>query len=267
MNYHGNLVKMRSILNCPVDYFLQLGEDEIALNELIKHHLKFEFTGIINCIHCGKQTKKSYSQGFCFNCFQTAPEADESVIRPELSKAHFGMARDMAWSEENDLIDHYVYLSITNDLKVGVTRSHQLPTRWIDQGAIQAIKLAKTPNRHIAGVIENFLKKDVADITKWQLMLKEDIKANIELKDEKKRILNLLPLELQQYLDTDNEITYISYPGTFENPKIESVTFDKMPIISGKLVKIKGQYLMFDNGNVLNIRKHAGYNIVFHVID
>ena len=228
MKASGNLIKMRSELNQPVDYFLKLGDQEIYMNSLIGKEITFEHNGVINCIHCGTKTKKSYSQGFCYNCFQTAPEADQSVVRPELSMAQFGNARDMEWATEHDLIDHYVYLSVTNDLKVGVTRYHQIPTRWIDQGAVKAIKLAKTPNRHIAGIIESFLKNHLADITKWQPMLKEEINTKIDLVEEKERIAKLLPSELQQYIETDNSLAEFSYPGDFALQNVKSVSFDKL---------------------------------------
>lgn len=267
MNASGNLYKMRGVINTPIDYFFNIGNQEIYLNELIGKVISFEHNGVINCIHCGAKTKKSYSQGFCFNCFQSAPEADQSVIRPELSQAQFGLARDMDWSTEHDLIDHFVYLSVTNDLKVGVTRHHQIPTRWIDQGAIKAIKLAKTPNRHIAGIIESFLKKFVADITKWQAMLKDEFNSNIDLIVEKNRIAKLLPLELQQYLESDNTITALHYPGEFELKNVNAAGFDKTPLIEGKLVRIKGQYLIFENEMVLNIRKYSGYYVNFKESD
>lgn len=265
MQAEGNIIKMRSELHNPISYFLKIGDKELNMTALIGKNIILEYNGVINCIHCGKQTKKSFNQGFCYNCFQTAPQADESVIRPELSKAQFGIARDMEWAEKHDLIDHYVYLSITNDLKVGVTRHHQVPTRWIDQGAVKAIKLAITPNRHIAGIIENYLKPYVADKTKWQAMLKDDVNLNIDLKEEKKRIGNLLPKELRRYICVDNEIQELKFPGTFKLEKIKSIGFDKFPKIEGKIARIKGQYLIFDNGTVLNIRKHNGYWVNFKI--
>lgn len=261
----GNLIKMHTEWNTPINYILQVGDIEVDMNALIGKEISMEYNGVINCIHCGKKTKTSFNQGFCYNCFQTAPQADESVIRPELSMAQFGVSRDMEWAKKHDLIDHYVYLSVTNDLKVGVTRHHQIPTRWIDQGATQAIKLAKTPNRHIAGVIEKFLKKDVADITKWQAMLKDEVNKDVDLLQEKNRISQLLPAELQRYIDEDNSIMELTYPGDYQLSKVKSVGFDKMPKIEGKIGRIKGQYLIFDNGTVLNIRKHNGYWVKFMV--
>lgn len=252
---------MRTNLNSPVDYFLPVGNQEVNLNELIGEMLNISFDGIINCIRCGQRTKRSYSQGFCFTCFQSAPEADESIIRPELSRAHLGIARDMEWAEKHDLISHYVYLALSGGLKVGVTRHHQIPTRWIDQGASFALKLAKTPNRHIAGVIEVFLKTFVNDRTNWREMLKNNIDYGIDLISEKKHLAGLLPSELHQYIESDDTITEIKYPVINYPQKIDSLSLDKNPHIKGVINGIKGQYIIFNEGNVLNIRKHSGYYV------
>ena len=264
MQLEGNILKMRAEYATPVNYFLQVGGNEIVMNDLIGKEISMNFTGQINCISCGKQTKTSFNQGFCYSCLQTAPEASESVIRPELSKAHLGIARDMEWAIKHDLIDHYVYLAVSGEIKVGVTRYHQIPTRWIDQGASAAIKIATTPNRHIAGVIEVFLKKHFTDKTDWRAMLKNEIAVNFNLLEEKGKVYSLLPAELKKYFNTDNEITKIEYPVISFPKSIKSVGFDKTPKIEGILTGIKGQYLIFQDDSVLNIRKHDGYFL--HVI-
>lgn len=261
MNYEGNLLKMRAEYENPVRYYLSLGDVEVSLNELIGQHIKLSFTGLINCIACGKKTKTSFGQGFCYNCMQTSPEAGEPVLRPELSKAHFGISRDMEWAEKHDLIDHYVYLAISGGLKVGVTRFHQAPVRWIDQGANQALIIAKTPNRHIAGIIEVFLKRFYSDKTDWRQMLKPASTEGINLMDEKVSALGKLPSELQKYAAADSEIVSIAYPVLSYPEKVNSIGFDKLADIEGKLTGIKGQYLIFGSGDVLNIRKHNGYYI------
>jgi len=263
MELEGNILKMRTELNRPVNYFLPVGAEEMAMNRLLGKNILMQFTGQINCIACGKQTKTSFNQGFCYNCMQTAPEASESVIRPELSKAHLGIARDMEWAEQHDLINHFVYLAVSGDVKVGVTRHHQIPTRWIDQGASFAVKVAKTPNRHIAGIIEVFLKKHYPDKTDWRAMLKNEVAENIDLQEEKQNVLRLLPKELQKYYDPDDKITAIAYPVLRFPEKIKSIGFDKNPKIEGTLTGIKGQYLIFNDDSVLNIRKHNGYFIRF----
>jgi hypothetical protein len=257
--FQGNILKMRTELANPVNYFLPVGTDEIEMNPLIGKEISMHFTGQINCISCGKVTKRSFNQGFCYNCLQTAPEASESVVRPELSKSHFGIARDMAWAEKHDLIEHVVYFAVASELKIGVTRNHQIPTRWIDQGASFAIEIARTPNRHIAGVMEVFLKKHFTDRTNWQAMLKNEVAENIDLAEEKGKVRQLLPLELQKYLTETNEVTSIEYPVSEYPQKVKSLSFDKTRDISGVLKGIKGQYLIFENDTVLNIRKHNGY--------
>ncbi len=259
MEYQGNILKMRTELADPVKYFFRIGEQEIAMNDLIGQPIRMQFDGQINCIACGKRTKTSFSQGFCYSCLQTAPEASETVMRPELSKSQFGIARDIEWGEKHDLIDHIVYLAVSSDLKVGVTRHHQVPTRWIDQGASFAVKVAQTPNRHIAGVIEVFLKKHFKDKTNWRDMLKNVIASDIDLLVEKEKVLEMLPAELRQYRCADDEITAINYPVQEFPTKIKSLSFDKEPVIEGTLLGIKGQYFILDGGRVLNIRKHNGY--------
>jgi hypothetical protein len=265
MEMKGNLLKMVSAWNNPIDYHVQLGESLIHLNPYIGHALTIGHNGTINCIKCASKTKKAYGQGFCFNCFSSAPEADESVLKPELSKAHFGISRDMEWAEKHDLIDHFVYLALTNELKVGVTRHHQVPTRWIDQGASAAIKLAKTPNRHIAGIIEVFLKRFISDRTNWQAMLKGETNQQIDLLTEKGRIGKLLPSELQKYLIDDEHLFSFQYPVLEYPKKIEALSLDSIPVVEGILTGIRGQYLYFDTEKVFNVRKHSGYWVEINI--
>ncbi|WP_423129492.1 DUF2797 domain-containing protein [Gaoshiqia sp. Z1-71] len=259
MEYQGNILKMHTGPGAPIQYYLPVGDQQIDMNALLGKQISFRFDGQINCVACGKKTKTSFGQGFCYSCLQTAPEASETVMRPELSKAQFGIARDLEWAKEHDLIDHYVYLAVSGGLKVGVTRHHQIPTRWIDQGASYAIRVAKTPNRHIAGVIEVFLKKYFPDKTNWRTMLQNKIDNNINLLDEKANVISLLPAELKQYECDDSRLVSLEYPVLEYPDKINSLTFDKDPVIEGKLLGMKGQYVLFDKNRVVNIRKHNGY--------
>ncbi len=267
MEYQGNILKMRSELSEPIQYFFRIGDQEVPMNALLGKSIRMQFDGQINCISCGKRTKTSFSQGFCYSCLQTAPEASETVMRPELSKSQFGIARDMEWAKEHDLIDHIVYLAVSSELKVGVTRIHQVPTRWIDQGASYAIRVAQTPNRHIAGVIEVFLKKYFTDKTNWREMLKNNVAEHFDLPAEKEKLIALLPKELQQYRAVEDEVCSLQYPVLEFPDKLKSVGFDKEPLIEGVLQGIKGQYLLLDGGRVLNVRKHNGYYLSLTVKD
>ncbi len=260
--YRGNLLKMITQLGEPVQYSLPIGDTILPMNELIGKTLSFEYEGKINCVSCGKQTPKSFAQGYCYPCFITSPETSECVLRPELCEAHLGISRDMKWSETVCLLPHYVYLAISSGLKVGVTRATQVPTRWIDQGAWKAIKLAMTPNRYTAGIIEVELKNYFNDKTNWQKMLKNDIDTTINLEEAKQQAWEYLDEELQAYVIDDDEITEIHYPVEVYPTKVKSINFDKLPQFEKVLTGIKGQYLIFDNTFVLNIRKHSGYEIV-----
>ncbi|HEC41927.1 hypothetical protein LCGC14_2775780 [marine sediment metagenome] len=255
----GVLLKMQVELGEKVKYTLNLGTDSIEMNALLGTSIAFNFHDIIHCVRCGRVTKKSFAQGYCYPCFSTAPETSECIIRPELCLAHEGVSRDMKWSEGHCLQDHIVYLALSSGLKVGVTRSTQVPTRWIDQGAWKAIPLARTPNRHLAGKIEVTLKAHMSDRTNWRNMLTNKIARDIELVEEKQKAVELLQGDLQQYVIQDNIVTEINYPVLQFPEKVNSLGFDKTKFIEGVLNGIKGQYLIFENGSVLNVRKHGGY--------
>ncbi len=254
----GNFIKMRTELKDTVHYFQKLGNEEILLNDYIGKKIDIQYLHTINCKACGAETKKSF-QGFCYNCFATRPEAEACVLNPELCQAEEGIARDVEYAKKHCLIDHFVYLAVSSHLKVGVTRYHQIPTRWIDQGASYAIKLAQTPNRRIAGDIEVELKNYYSDKTAWQKMLKHEIDHSIDLVEAKQEAYGYLPEELAFYVSEDDEITQIKYPLLEIPQKIKSINLQKQDEISGILTGIKGQYLIIDNQFVLNVRKHEGF--------
>lgn len=262
----GNIRKMKSRLTDIVEYTLPLSEYEIPMNPIIGSEIAMHFTGQIHCLKCGRKTSKSFSQGYCYPCFISAPETEECVIRPELCQAHEGIARDMEYAATHCLIDQYVYLSLTSEIKVGVTRSTQIPTRWIDQGAAQALIFAKTPNRYLAGLIEVTLKSHISDKTNWRNMLKGVCTAKRTLIEMKEVLKSELPDALKEYFITDNTLTHIQYPVDEYPLKINALSFDKTPDIQGTLKGIKGQYLMLDNGRVINMRKFGGYEVEVSII-
>jgi hypothetical protein len=235
------------------------------MNHLIGKYIAFKWLKEIYCVVCGRKTNRSFAQGFCYPCFLNAPETSECIFRPELCQAQDGIARDMDWAEAHCLQDHFVYLAISSGVKVGITRSGQIPTRWIDQGAWQAIKLAKTPNRYTAGLIEVALKTHISDRTNWQRMLKNQLIEGVDLTATKKEMIAHLPSELQNYISEENDITEINYPVNEYPEKVKSLSFDKLEEITGRLWGVKGQYLIFDDGTVLNMRKHTGYMVVLEV--
>ena len=265
MRYNGTLLKMDTKLANPIEYELPIGDELVYMNHLIGKYIAFKWLKEIYCVVCGRKTNKSFAQGFCYPCFLNAPETSECIFRPELCQAQDGIARDMDWAEAHCLQDHFVYLAISSGVKVGVTRSGQIPTRWIDQGAWQAIKLAKTPNRYTAGLIEVVLKEHISDRTNWQRMLKNQLIEGLDLTVAKKEMIAHLPSDLQNYISEENDITEINYPVNEYPEKVKSLSFDKLEEITGRLWGVKGQYLIFDDGTVLNMRKHTGYMVELEV--
>jgi len=265
MRYNGTLLKMETKLANPIEYELPIGDELVYMNQLIGKYIAFKWLKEIYCVVCGRKTNKSFAQGFCYPCFLNAPETSECIFRPELCQAQDGVARDMEWAENHCLQDHIVYLAISSGIKVGVTRSGQIPTRWIDQGAWQAIKLAKIPNRYTAGFIEVALKKHISDRTNWQRMLKNQLIEGVDLTVTKKTMAAHLPSDLQNYISEDDDITEIHYPVNEYPDKVKSLSFDKLEEITGRLWGVKGQYLIFDDGTVLNMRKHTGYLVDLEV--
>jgi hypothetical protein len=249
---------MNTKLTDTVEYRLSDGEQELYLNDLIGKSIVFEFTGEIRCISCDKSLKKTYGQGYCWDCFQEVPEASPCIIRPELCEAHLGRGRDPQWEKEHHFTEHVVYLALSSAVKVGVTRQTQVPTRWIDQGAHEALVVCQTPYRQLAGEIEVSLKEHFTDKTNWQRMLK-DQRVDADLKEEKEGVLSYLPGNLQEYFLESSHAVHIQYPVIEYPQKVKSINLLKTDTIEGKLMGIKGQYLIFDENRVINIRNHSGF--------
>lgn len=278
--YSGTLQKLRAELNPShgVEYYLPIGEQEIYLNAWLGKTLNITYRGLIQCIACNRISKKSFQQGYCFPCSQTLARCDICIVRPEKCHYRFGTCREPQWAKTHCLIPHIVYLANTSGIKVGITRETQIPTRWIDQGAVVALPIARVENRYHAGLIEVFLAKHVADKTDWRKMLKNefeevDLEAargthhallqeitdtlfELDEKTNEKKKIELVPLY--------DPLKNIQYPVLEYPSKIVSINLDKNNDFTGKLLGIKGQYLIFDIG-VINIRNFAGYEVSIEI--
>jgi len=267
MKAEGNIRKMRTALEGEVQYQLPLYDildsgEMVDMNALIGEEISISFSGQINCTVTGQKIKKTFGDGMSYPAFASSPMAVESIIRPELSRIHEGIAlRDKEWEEAHHNQPHVVYLSLTSGIKVGVTRTTQIPYRWIDQGAVQAILFAEVPYRQLAGLIEVEMKEHVADKTHWQKMLKNMFTNELELDEMKDALLDELPEAYHDFVSDDDTITEIKYPVIAYPEKVKSMKLDKVPIIQKKLMGIKGQYLIFEDDTVINLRSHAGYRV------
>ncbi len=258
MKFKGVLKKMITEIGSPVQYYLDMGEDFLIMNQLLDKKMSIRFENY-QCLNCGED-KKIFRQGFCYDCFFKMPQAGDWVMKPELSKAHLDIEdRDLEFEKELQLQPHVVYLANSSDVKVGVTRKSQIPTRWIDQGAHEAIEIVEVPNRYLAGIAEVALKDHVSDKTNWRKMLTNDI-VDLDLNAEKERLSKFLPDEIKPYYsefkskEMEIEFPVLKYPA-----KINSLNLDKTQSYQGTLKGIKGQYLLFEDGIVFNVRNWEGY--------
>lgn len=255
--YKGVLTKMRTEFVSPIHYYLELGEDELQVNELLGLKIRLQLTGY-ECLHCGGN-KKIYRQGHCYDCFYTQPQTADWIIRPELSTAHLDIEdRDLSFEKKVQLAPHIVYLALSSNVKVGVTRKTQVPTRWIDQGAVAAIEIIEAPNRYLAGIAELALKKVVADKTNWRKMLKNEL-DQVNLLELRDTLLDYIPDEVKPYFLKENTKNWqMDFPVNRYPQKIRSLNLANTPLYEGVLTGLKAQYFIFEDDTVFNIRGNEG---------
>ena len=256
MNYQGVLKKMKTEYLDEIQYFLDMQSDFLQVNQLLNITISISFIKY-QCLQCELE-KPIYRQGFCKSCFFETPNAGDWIMKPELSKAHLGIEdRDLAYEKSVQLQPHIVYLANSSNVKVGVTRKQQVPTRWIDQGAHEAIEIVEVPNRYLAGITEVALKEHVADKTNWRKMLQNDCKDE-DLVVWRDQLKKYIPAEVMPYFIENNQETLIHFPVLQYPEKPKSLALEKEKTFSGKLVGIKGQYLIFEDETVFNIRGNEG---------
>lgn len=269
MSATGCLKKMHSQLATQVEYALPVGDALVPLNERLGTTLSLNFSGKIFCTHCGRKSSKSFSQGYCYPCFKRLAQCDSCIVSPEKCHYSAGTCREPEWGEANCHIDHIVYLANSSAPKIGITRETQVPTRWIDQGAVQALPIARVATRLLSGLFEVAAKDHIADKTNWRAMLKgepevaalDKIRDHLygELATDIERLQGEHGINAVQLLDKAEE-QKIAFPVLEYPQKITSLNAEKTPEISGTLQGIKGQYLILDIG-VINMRKYTGYEV------
>jgi hypothetical protein len=258
MMYQGVLTKMQTEFSSPIQYYLVFENSYLNLNQILDKNLEISFEGY-QCLECHKK-KKIFRQGFCYDCFMSSASAGDWIMKPELSTAHLEIEdRDLDYEKRVQLQPHIVYLALSSEVKVGVTRKTQVPNRWIDQGAVEAIPIVEVPNRYLAGITEVALKNHYADKTNWQKMLKNEY-TPVDLVAERLKLEHLIPKEVQEYFySTQAHLYQLHFPVMSYPSKVTSLNLDKTPYFTGKLKGIKGQYLLFEDGTVFNVRTFEGY--------
>ncbi len=265
----GALHKMHTELKDPVSYRLSLQDADIHLNDYLGKAIAIEFLGSINCGHCGRLTKKSFNQGYCYPCFKKLAQCDSCIMSPEKCHYDAGTCREPEWGETHCMQDHFVYLANSSGVKVGITRGTQVPTRWMDQGALQALPIVRVKTRLQSGLVEVILKQYVTDRTQWQRMLKGQVER-LDMQAAWQHLqqqcgAELLALQQSEGVQAiqlleQQQVVELSYPVLQYPDKVKAHNLDKQARVEGTLMGIKGQYLILDTG-VINIRKFSSYNI------
>jgi hypothetical protein len=265
----GQVQKLIARHDNPVSYTLPLGSSLVPLAPLFGNTVELRYTGKISCVNCGRNSNRSFSQGYCYQCFSKLAQCDSCIIAPERCHYDAGTCREPVWGDHFCMQEHIVYFANSSGLKVGITRASQLPSRWIDQGATQGLAVIRARSRQQAGFCEAMFREHVTDRTNWRGMLGGE-QESVDLLAERDRLIGLCAPQLQALQQrfgfhalsvlTGIEPVSINYPVLRYPEKVASLDFDKDKVVAGTLLGIKGQYMIFDSG-VINIRKYTGYEL------
>ena len=262
--FSGVLKKMYTEIDNEVKYYLDFKDHIINFNQCLEKKISLKLIGF-QCLSCHEEIEV-FRQGFCKKCFFKSPLAGEWILKPELSKAHLDIEdRNLDFERKIQLQPHIVYFAISSHIKVGVTRKSQLITRWIDQGADRALALFEFPNRFLAGNCEVILKKNFSDKTNWRKMLSSVSDQSINFKEAEKFVDNNIEDNIKAYLLQPKIYKEINFPVTKYPEKVYSLNLRKEKLYSGKLKGIKGQYLIFEDSTVFNIRSNEGLRVEINI--
>ena len=259
----GEIRQLSSCLTEPIQYSLPIGDTLLAVNQFLGKTLTLSAMAKIHCVYCNRLIKKSYSQGYCFPCSQTLARCDLCIVKPEKCHYRFGTCREPEWGEKHCFILHIIYIANTSGIKVGITRETQIPTRWINQGAVQALPIFRVQNRYHSGLVEVACKEWLADKTDWRKMLM-GVGDVLDLEQKRDQILNYMSnhakgfdISIIEVIGNQKPIS-IQYPVLEYPKKVKSINLERTPQMTGQLLGIKGQYFIFDVG-VINIRNISGH--------
>ncbi|MCF6093665.1 DUF2797 domain-containing protein [Microaerobacter geothermalis] len=259
LSYTGFINGLKHEYSDPVTYFLQLSDgQEILLNDYLQKKISVRFLQEIQCCHCGRKIKKTYNHGYCYPCFIKLPENDLCIVKPHQCHFDQGTCRDESFGERHCMIPHYVYLALSSDVKVGITRKGNERKRWVDQGAVKAIPIALVPDRKTAGELEVEISQFLPDKTNWRKMIKGEIHEK-DLFQVREEISSHISEPFRSYLFKAEELSEFVYPVQEVN-HLKSLSLDKEATIESELLGMKGQYLIFEHG-VFHVKKHTGYKI------
>lgn len=235
----------------------------LDVNALLGRVLDIEYLEHIACCHCGRRTRKSFAQGYCYPCFRSLARCDLCVVSPDRCHYAAGTCREPEWGESFCMQPHLVYLANSTGPKVGITRRGAERGRWLDQGATQGLVIMEAPTRHLAGLAEVAVGRYLTDRTDWRALVRGDAEpVDLPLlRDRLRRLDADDPLvDDQVRWAPDYAPLALSYPILRYPSRIRRFRLERDRRVRATLVGVKGQFLLFDQG-VLNVRQHTGFHV------
>lgn len=121
----------------------------VPLAILLDEHVTIEVGEHERCGNCGEPSDITP----CHNCTEQPPFA--TCIQQPGSKCTFQECPFETYKRQSCSNQFTVYLTATDRIKVGITGSSRLVTRWRKQAATHGLAIAKAKNRRAAGIIED----------------------------------------------------------------------------------------------------------------
>jgi len=242
-----------------VSYSIQ----NLHLNSYIGHTIVIDGPVYTRCLGCRSVYKKLYKRGYCYLCFNNLAVCDLCVLQPHRCHFHLNTCREPDWGIKHCFQPHYVYLSYTDKVKIGITRVHNLTTRMMHQGAIACLPVLLVPSRKIAGLIEISVKEHFSMTTAWKGMLNSrDVDADVLYASRDLFYREFDHNAYQHVIPTwYKDVIRISYPLSCD----VTTSILQLPI-HDRLVGLKGMYMIFENG-VFNMRRLAGVTCEMTIFD
>lgn len=260
----GRLRQLAASPGRPVRYRIELDEGDershaLGLNSLLGGSLQITFTQSISCCYCGAGTPRSYGGGYCYDCFRTLARCDLCVVSPD--RCHFaaGTCREPQWGQAFCMQPHVVYLANSSGPKVGITRQGGELTRWIDQGARQGLVVATADTRRQAGLLEVAIARQINDRTDWRALLHRDTRP-IDLPALRDSLRPRTALPAGTAWVEDGIVQTVVFPVAAYPRRLVQLDFESGGALGGRLLGIKGQYLLFEHG-AFNVRRYRGYHV------
>ena len=135
-------------------YAWPIGDQLVPMNAWLGSQIRLEFVNDIHCVACGRSINKTFQNGYCFVCFRSLAQCDLCIVKPELCHYDQGTCREPKWGLEHCMQDHIVYLANSSGLKLGITKMPNIPSRWIDQGSVEALPIIRAKTRLAVGLVE-----------------------------------------------------------------------------------------------------------------